>query len=432
MKPRSEYPVFKLLEEKSEFFCPAKWTELYLYLNHGNSNSCHHPIPHKIPVELLDNPTVLHNTPHKLKMQQLMMEGHRPQECHMCWHIEDLDEHAVSDRIHKSQVWANDISSLAVDPEYVPKFIEVIFDNTCNLMCSYCDSGQSTTWENKIKSEKLLLKTDYRKLYHKLSIDPTFDSEPYVSAWMEWWPKIQDKVDILRISGGEPLISKNCWKFMESIDSAKHLKLSFNSNLTYNTTVLQRLTEISHKFKEVHISASLDAVGSIAEYARQNLSYDRFIENFYYWCENSPDNCTINLQSTVNVFNIWGLTDLFDLSISLKKRYPTKVSDVYNTIVRFPEFQSVNVLPDNLKIEQANLIDNWLDNNVQFLSAQEQDYINKIVIYLKNNPEPLKNLPMKNLLWDLKKFIEYYDRSSTRKFNQIYPSNFVTWVNNIN
>jgi len=432
MTSRTEYPVFKILEEKSKFFCPAKWTELYLYLNHGNSNSCHHPIPHRIPPELLDNPNVLHNTPHKLKMQQLMMDGHRPEECHMCWHVEDLDEDAVSDRIHKSQTWSNDISSLTVDSNYVPKFIEVVFDHTCNLMCSYCDSGQSSTWENRIKLEKILLKTDYRKLYHKLSIDPSVNNEDYVTAWMSWWPTIQDKVNDLKISGGEPLISKNCWQFIESIDSAKHLALSINSNLMYNTNVLERLKQLSNKFKTVHISASIDAVGDIAEYTRQNLNYDQFFKNVIYWCENTPDNCSINLQSTVNIFNIWGLTDFFDLSISLKKRFPNKVLDVYSTIVRFPEFQSVNILPKELRNTQADMIDKWLVKNVYLLSDVEKNYINKTVFYLRGTPEPLKNLPVKNLLWDLKKFIEFYDQTSNKKFAQVYPENFVSWVNNIN
>lgn len=432
MTLRSDYPVFKILEEKSKFFCPAKWTELYLYLNHGNSNSCHHPIPHRIPANLLGNPSVLHNTPHKLNMQQLMMDGHKPQECHMCWHIEDLDENAISDRIHKSQLWVDDIPSLTVDPEYVPKFIEIVFDHSCNLMCSYCDSGQSSTWENKILSKKVILKTDYRKLYQKLSIDPSVNNEEYVEAWMRWWPKIQNKVTQLRISGGEPLISKNCWKFIESINSAKHLTVSFNSNLTYNTNVLERLQQMSSKFKFVHIGASLDAVGDIAEYARQNLSYDQFVENIEYWCRNSPDNCSINLQSTVNIFNLWGFTDLFDLSISLKKLFPTKVLDVYSNIMRFPEFQSINVLPEELRFQQANLINKWLSENVNLLSDREKNYINKTIIYLRGTPEPLKHLPIKHLQLDLKKFIEYYDKSSNKKFTDVYPDDFVTWVNNIN
>mgnify|MGYP003678129579 CR=1 FL=1 len=106
---RSENKTYQKLKEKSEFFCTAKWNELYLYLNHGLTNSCHHPIPQEIP-----------------------------KECHMCWHIEDSDPNAISDRLIKSSEDMDDIEILSPDVSHKPKFVEVVFDNVCNLSCSYC------------------------------------------------------------------------------------------------------------------------------------------------------------------------------------------------------------------------------------------------------------------------------------------------------
>lgn len=431
MTNRSEYPIYKILEQRSEFFCPAKWTELYLYLNHGNSNSCHHPIPHKIPAELLSsNPEVLHNTPHKLKMQQLMIDGHRPTECHMCWHIEDLGPAAISDRIHKSQLWEDEIATLTVDPTYIPKFIEVVFDNTCNLMCSYCDSGQSSTWENKIKSVKLFLKTDYRKLYYRPGIETINDE--YFNAWMQWWPTIKDQVTYLKLSGGEPLLSKNCWQFLDGLTNSPQLTLAVNSNLSFNELVIDRLLKKANKFKLVTISASIDAVTNIAEYARQGLNFELFLNNIKYWCVNGSDNCTITLQSTTNVFNIWGLTDFFDLSIDLRKQFPSKVLGSYNTLVRFPEYQSISILPDELKQELVIKINKWLDINKNDLFASEIDYIEKIVVYLSNDPEPMHNISLRDLRLDLIKFIAYYDETAIKKFKDVYPKEFVSWIENFN
>lgn len=430
MTDRANYPIIKILEQRSKFFCPAKWTELFLYLNHGNSNSCHHPIPHKIPKELLDNPSVLHNTPHKLKMQQLMLDGHRPDECHNCWHIEDLGPTTVSDRIHKSEFWADDIATLEVDAEYIPKFIEVVFDNTCNLMCSYCDSGSSTMWDNKIKEEKLILRTDYRKLYYRSGV--TEETDVYFDAWMRWWPTIKDKVEYLKFSGGEPLISKNCWQFLDALENTPQLRLAANSNLSYNKLVLEKLAAKAKDFKSITISASIDAVGDIAEYSRQGLNYQGFVDNLHYWCSETSDNCNVNIQSTTNIFNIWGITDIFNLSIQLKKQYPGKVADIYNTIVRFPEYQSISVLPDFLKQSLADKITLWINSNKDDLSANEKNYIEKVVIYLTSEPEQLHALPLKHLRLDLKRFIDYYDKTATKKFKEIYPEEFVHWIENIN
>ena len=52
----------------SPSFCTAKWLQTTLYLQNGYNHSCHHPSPHKIPVdEVLHNPKALHNSQHKKK-----------------------------------------------------------------------------------------------------------------------------------------------------------------------------------------------------------------------------------------------------------------------------------------------------------------------------------------------------------------------------
>ena len=431
MTQRKDQPIYKILQEKSDFFCPAKWNELYLYLNHGNSNSCSHPIPHQIPQDLLHDPAVLHNTPHKLQQQQLMLDGHRPDECHMCWHIEDSDPTAISDRLIRSERWQNYIPDLKIDPHYVPPFIEVVFDNYCNLSCSYCDSGQSSSWAAKIHRDPLLLATDQRQLYSKIHITPGTTKSEYLDAWLKWWPEIRNQVQVIKVSGGEPLISKNFWKFVDSMGSAPNLKLCINSNLSVDQYHLRKLAEISVNFKEISIAASLDATEKIAEYARQGLNYELFMNNFQYWCSQTPPNCSIYLQSTVNVLNVWGLTDKFDLGVSMRKQYPGRVTNLYCTVVRSPEFQSIGILPQHLKQSLSRDMQQWLAANSQHISTDETSYLNKIIGYLINDPTPQHNFTQRQLEIDFVKFLQYYDRSSKRKFQAIYPAEFVEWTHTL-
>ena len=430
MKSRKDYPVYSILENKSSFFCPAKWTELYLYLNHGSTNSCHHPIPHAIPEELLTDPYVLHNTPHKMQMQQAMIDGQRPQECHMCWHIEDMDPDVVSDRIIKSTVWQNDIDTLTVDPHHVPRFIEVVFDNYCNLSCSYCDSGQSSSWAEKIHRQPLHLETDYRNLYNTIHIAPGSTKSAYVAAWNQWWAEIGPKVERLKISGGEPLLSKNVWQFFETLGPDLN-SLTINSNFSVPTKTVQRFIEVTKSFHGVAVAASIDATGDMAEYARQGLDYDQFMCNVDVWCQSKPTN-VLHLQSTVNVLNIWGLTDKFDLSIELSQRYPGKINPFYTTVVRFPEFQSITILPTELKNNLAAQIKQWFDNNGHWLTEREQSYVNKIIVYLQQQSRPLINLDPTKLAIDFKKFIMYYDTAAKKSYRQIYPTEFIQWIDSIN
>lgn len=431
MKNKKDYPVYQVLERKSNFFCPAKWTELFLYLNHGNSNSCHHPIPHNIPQELLDNPAVLHNTPHKLKMQQLMMDGHRPDECHMCWHIEDSDPTAVSDRIVKSQHWQDRIQDLTVDPNYIPPFIEVVFDNYCNLSCSYCDSGQSSSWAAKIHKNPLYLESDRRQLYSKIHIAPGTTKQPYLDAWLKWWPNIRGQVQTLKISGGEPLMSKNFWKFVDALGTAPNLSIAINSNFSVDSQLVKRFAKYAPNFKRMTISASIDATGDIAEYARQGLDYQQFLDNVNYWCSETPENCLLKLQSTVSILNVWGLTHKFELNTQLRQRYPTRVLEFYSTIVRAPEFQSILLLPESIKHTLGSDIQDWLNKNYKWLLPDEEIFVNKIIGYLKNNPLPMHNFDQQVLEVDFLKFLQYYNHSSKLKYQDIYPTVFLDWINAI-
>ena len=427
---KKDYSVIPILQEKSNFFCGGKWQELYLYLNHGLSNSCHHPLPHEIPEELLSDPYTLHNTPHKLKMQQLMMAGHRPNECHMCWQIEDADPEAVSDRMVKSQIYADSISTLHPDPHHVPRFIEVVFDNYCNLTCSYCDSGQSSSWATRITQQPLPLETDHRHLYSKVHIQPGSTKPAHLDAWLRWWPEIKHRVDKLKVSGGEPLMSPNFWQFAE-YSASPTTNFSINSNFATKTQLIQKFIDYTSGFKSVLVSASVDAVGPIAEYARQGLDYELFLRNIEYYFNNSDSRFKFNLQSTVNIFSVWGFIDKLNLSLELKRRYPDRMYTMYTTVVKFPEFQSVLLLPEATTQRMAAEIEQWLAQHETELELNEYSFISKIATYLKHRPAHVSQIDQHKLKFDFKQFLLYYNSYSQHNYADIYPAEFVDWVDSI-
>jgi organic radical activating enzyme len=346
----------------------------------------------------------------------------------MCWHIEDSNPDAVSDRIVKSQLWQDRISDLVVDPTYVPPFIEVVFDNYCNLSCSYCDSGQSSSWAAKVHAHPLQLESDHRQLYSKITIAPGTTKQDYLDAWLKWWSQIKDQVQILKISGGEPLMSKNFWQFVESLGTTPNLTIAINSNCSVDIKYLKRFAKYAPNFLKVVITASIDATGDIAEYSRQGLDYKQFISNVEYWCSETPDNCFLKLQSTVSILNIWGLTDKFDLNIQLRKKYTTRVLDFYSTIVRAPEFQSVSLLPNSIKQAIGHRMQSWADNNKQILTDTEQIFANKIIGHLIDNPIPQHTFAQQVLEIDFIKFLQYYNNSSKLKYQDVYPTEFLNWI----
>jgi hypothetical protein len=209
---------------------------------------------------------------------------------------------------------------------------------------------------------------------------------------------------------------------------APNLKLSINSNLAVDQECLTRLAAVAPNFLDITIAASIDATGAIAEYARQGLNYKNFVANIEYWCSETPANCMIYLQSTVNVLNVWGLTDKFDLNIKLKHKYPSRVNDLYCTVLRSPEFQSIGILPQHIKQSLSVQQQKWLEDNTPHLSTVETNYMKKIIGYLVNNPKPNHDFTQRQLEIDFVKFLQYYDRTSKQKYQDVYPAEFQEWI----
>ena len=56
----------RVLDSKSASFCGAKWYNATIWLGSGMTTSCHHPLPHYVPVDdVIANPKALHNTEQK-------------------------------------------------------------------------------------------------------------------------------------------------------------------------------------------------------------------------------------------------------------------------------------------------------------------------------------------------------------------------------
>ena len=66
----------RMIDPVSNSFCAAKWLNATIWLGSGSTTSCHHPPAHAIDEkEISKDPTVIHNTAHKKKMRELMLQN---------------------------------------------------------------------------------------------------------------------------------------------------------------------------------------------------------------------------------------------------------------------------------------------------------------------------------------------------------------------
>ena len=363
-------------------FCLAKWTQVTMHLHNGTTHSCHHPEPHKIGLEeIVRNPTALHNSKIKKQARKEMLEDKRPTECQYCWNVEDSSS-SFSDRIFKSsEPWSepyfDEISKSDWRADYNPKYAEVSFSNTCNFKCAYCGPEYSSKWMEEINefgAYNLSYEYNGTRRMDERNTKPYKHSEqnPYVDAFWEWFPELYESLDTFRITGGEPLLSKDTWKVLDYIIDTekpnKNLKLSINSNLGVTDELIDKLIEKleiiikDNKVKELIIFTSCDGYGKQAEYTRFGLDFEKLFQNVDKILTILP-RVTVVVMSTFNIFSVFSYEKLIKKIHKLKhkhyntKRYWNSAIILDTSYLRHPPFMSFRILKDYIGVEY---FDRWI------------------------------------------------------------------------
>jgi len=100
-------------------------------------------------------------------------------------------------------------------------------------------------------------------------------------------------------------------------------------------------------------------------------------------------------------------------------------------VVRFPEFQSIKLLPTELQTQLRDELEKWYNENNDWLLNDEKQGVQKIISYLTDSPEFLYNLDKDKLQVDFKKFLLYYNKTSKHQYQDIYPESFLRWIDSI-
>jgi organic radical activating enzyme len=436
------------LNEVSPSFCVAKWKQVTMHLQNGHTHSCHHPTTHFIPIdEIRKNPTALHNTEYKKKQRKLMLNGIRPSECDYCWRVEDQGN--ISDRTIKSaDTWAlpyiEDIASKTWDDNVDPSYVEVSFSNVCNFKCSYCGPHASSLWQDEVEkhgaypTSNRFNNLEWLKSQKMIPI-ANKDENPYVDAFWKWWPTMYTSLKHFRITGGEPLLSKNTFKVLDYIieNPNPNLDFSINSNLCPPDGLLeafiQKIETIINekKVKKFLLFTSAEAHGAQAEYIRFGMDYNLWLKNIHMLLERIPG-LTIIIMSTYNVLSVPGYKRFLEDLLEIKTKFPASsakpvpqarlILDI--PYLRYPPHQSIFILPKHYKTyfeEQLQFMNNNIeyDNGIPFgFGKFESEKMRKMLDLVSSNTETDEILLHRQ---DFVRFVDEHDRRRKTNFLNTFP-----------
>ena len=297
--------------------------------------SCHR-VTHD-PYEFKDNKMNFHNIKTKLEARTKMLKGEWPgRGCEHCKSTEDSGGH--SDRMSHLNMHGvtapkeltNNLNAVNVTPTQ----LEIYFSNTCNLKCLYCNSKFSSTIdnENRINGEFMDGIVDqfgkHIRIPGKIEINPNIEEDTdKLFVWLEEHIHELNKVMIL---GGEPFLQKETERMVELLErtSNPNLTLVVFSNLTVDPARVQKWLArmwklVEHgKLDNLQVVGSLDCWGPQAEYVRNGLDLNKYVDNMEFILDKTK--ITPSINSAMMALTIPTLPDLI---VQMNKW--SKVREVY-------------------------------------------------------------------------------------------------------
>lgn len=430
--------------------CLAKWKQVSLHLPTGLNNSCYHPPLHAIDATLLaDNPSALHNTPHKKVQRKIMLKQERPTECSYCWAMEDNSK--LSDRHYRSgEPWAAKDFDVVVnstgDEDVVPSYVEVNFNHACNLACSYCSPQFSSTWQQEVTKwggyPTSTIHNDPSHFTGRNRPIPNSQPNPYVDAFWEWWPRLYPELEHFRMTGGEPMLDKNTYRVFDYVlanpKSDLHLNVTSNFSVDEKTwkKYLGYTKELCQEGVLEHFMqyVSLDSFGPQAEYIRHGLDFDLLWDRVNQFLTDIPGRNSITFIVTMNNLSVTGLPHLFAGILGLRKIYSTSYQRIWvdTPVLRQPAWQSLQLLPESY-VEQLEHLWAWMlrqieteDTRFQGFKDYEIARLDRDIAWMRDG-QKLDPAYIQQNKADFYRFFSEADRRHNTNFLTTFPEMTAWW-----
>lgn len=356
----------------TELACAYKWIYSYINLGENTVKNCCKVSGRFVSNDDLNNygTDVFMEHPYEKSRRSEMLQNIRHSDCDSCWKNEEKG--IVSMRLPRSYYEFHK-TRFDIDNELdsMPSIIEVSFGNTCDLKCVYCNDFFSSQWE-----------AENRK-FGVIKIKKDRDNIGLENKFFEWLEKTAyDSVTQYYVTGGEPLIQKEFYSFVELLLQLLSTKtnrfgikpvLIVVSNGNTPTQFLDKWLELSQKLEpyiSIQMDISMESYGKRAEFIRTNLDWNIFTENLKKIVEHSKDkDFTVRLAVTHNVLSITSYLEYLKYVHSLQIKYNVKIDIIKSNVLSEPEYLSPAMLSKDFEIYIDELI-SWIQNTVPHWQKQ--------------------------------------------------------------
>jgi len=351
-------------------FCSLPWLHIQLKPNGQAKPCCRFDVYHPdYDRSIIETYNIKNNTLGEIMRNEFwsqiradMENNKKVSGCYKCYNEEKSSGRSM--RTAENRKWNNnDQSALAKDHNNLSfQYLELTTGRYCNSNCRSCSSNLSTGWE---KEDKIL---------HGLYYDRGNDSGLPAMLKLDFNPQEFENVSIIKMTGGEPMISPEFIPFLDNViksNNSKNIVLEIYTNCTWypKEKIISRLKH----FKVLNLFLSIDAYGPLNDYVRGPFKWDVVEKNMHKWLDLTKhhENFIINLKPTISLYNILHLPKMIEEWINIcshyysgllsltdyeeKVRWRTqkqRSSYTYNpgkfvpTVLQTPDYLSASLLPE--------------------------------------------------------------------------------------
>ncbi len=215
--------------------CSAFW-------RHTNVRSDNNIFPccrYKEPIATFDGDVekILHLQSYK-ELRQQSLNNEPIAGCSKCYEEERIGKKSLREKFNE------EYTTDAVALEY----LEIGFDNICNLTCDGCWSDFSSAWAKKQGLDKTI---------QIRTTDPI--------------TKIPNTINKLLFLGGEPLMTTRHIKLLDLVEYKSQVEVTYNTNGTFLFS--DDAVSLLQQFKQVNVILSIDGYGDLNERVRSGSSW---------------------------------------------------------------------------------------------------------------------------------------------------------------
>jgi MoaA/NifB/PqqE/SkfB family radical SAM enzyme len=281
------------------------------------------------------------------RLRQEFIDEKQPQTCRKCWREERSGR--TSKRMHtldRLKHMLDHVTDWTLDAKPL-MFLDLKLGNICNLKCRICGSWSSSTFATE-ELANLGPNEDRKTNHHYQMLRQGSWPRENPKFWSEI-AQVSDQIQYIEFTGGEPFMIQEHFDLLQGLvdrNLARNIEIHYNTN---GTQYPEHGPEIWRHFRHVEIAVSIDDIGPRFEYQRTGARWSEVETNIarFKTLRSKHSNITLQVCSTVNVFNVYYLPEL------AKWNYTQGFDYVYWNMMHEAYYFSISTLPEAAKADIA-------------------------------------------------------------------------------